>query len=100
MKHINSKIYSDLNFWNLVLTDDVEEGVEDARRVRGDLALVVSLVAARGVADLEAPVVGRLEHEREARVADVRVQAERDQPQLVAVPTNPRNLKHNQKHDG
>lgn len=76
----------------MVLTDDGQQDVENTRGVWRDLALVMALVARAGVANLQAPVVRRLEHERETRVADVGVQAEGDQPQLVSVPTHPWHL--------
>ena len=76
----------------MVLTDDGQQNMENTRGVWRDLALVVALVARGGVANLQAPIIWRLEHQRKTRVADVGVQAEGNQPQLVAVPTHPWHL--------
>jgi hypothetical protein len=62
----------------LLLTDDGEQDVENTRGVGRDLALVMALVASADIANLESPIVRRLEQERKPRVAAVGVQTKRN----------------------
>lgn len=62
-------------------------------RVRTDLALVDAGVALGGRAEPQPPVIIRQQQvEGESRVARVRLLAEREQVELVAAPSHPRDL--------